>query len=48
MMLDNFFVEWYLSKTILEEMAAARSRFMHLHADQNHFSMEKSIPLATP
>ena len=37
MMLDDFFVEWYLSKTILEEMAAARSRFMHFHVDQNHF-----------
>ena len=33
MMLGNIFPEWYLAQTILEEMAAARSRIMHFHAE---------------
>ena len=33
MMLDDFFPKWYLAQTILEEMAAARSRIMHFHAE---------------
>ena len=33
MILDDFFPKWYLAQTILEEMAAARSRIMDFHAE---------------